>query len=134
MNGNGIDYDQFELHVKRFNETFKAIHNPELRGMLVVEEAAELWKAVIKGKSDEEVRGEWGDLMYVAIGWALVAKIDIPRALYEVCRKNQVKIDNAATYKVSDSGKVLKPEDIQAAKDATLDHIRDSLHREEEEC
>jgi NTP pyrophosphatase (non-canonical NTP hydrolase) len=105
------EYEQLLDHVDLFGKTFESKNDPSLRLALVTEESAELWKAIVKEKSPEEIEGEFGDLLYVVFGWGLLQGINPYRAIENVMAKNQKKIDNRANYRISAAGKVLKPDD-----------------------
>lgn len=55
--------------------------------------------------------GPLQSLLTAVLSWALDAKIDYAQAMLRVALKNQKKIDNKASMKIGDNGKVLKPDD-----------------------
>lgn len=81
---------------------------------MLLEEVMEFMQAV-RDNDLTEIADAIADIIYVALGAAVEAGIDIEPVLEEVIRSNDTKIDwaNARPWKVKPSGKIAKDENYE---------------------
>lgn len=85
-----------------------------LRLALLIEETGEWCEAFLKEKPVVEQENEVADMEYVLHGLNDTLGYDANAARGRVAFKNHKKIRNAVDMHVSDTGKIIKPEDINA--------------------
>lgn len=105
------EWEAFHASVIEFNKVFGNYRtgNRGLYSMLLTEEHGELVQAYLKGKGPEKEVEELLDCIYVLLGYAETAGLDVQHGLRKVREKNNNKIANREKMVLSSAGKVVKP-------------------------
>jgi len=91
----------------------------EVRVSLIIEEAAEVAKAVEANDMIETIK-ELCDLLYVTYGAAVALGVDLDPFFQAVHENNMSKVSSDGTVHYREDGKVLKPEEYQPLDLRTL--------------